>query len=202
DPISVDPTRLPPRQHARRSIMRWGIDHPPIVPVLPTVDRDSWQLTVDGLVEHPMTFSWEDFVALPLVESASDFHCVETWSIFDQQWEGLPFNKLVDMVHPYPEALYVFFESADGYTTSLTVEELSADENLLAIKVNGEMLDQGYGGPLRLVVPQKYAYKSAMYVTHITFMATKELGYWEKRGYSDTADVWTDDRFSRRRGGY
>jgi DMSO/TMAO reductase YedYZ molybdopterin-dependent catalytic subunit len=125
-----------------------------------------------------------------LVESTSDFHCVETWSVFDQHWEGLPFNRLVAMVQPAPEAKYVFFTSADGYTTSLTLDELSADENLLAVKLNGEFLDQGYGGPLRLVVPQKYAYKSAMYVTRITFTDSKELGYWETRGYSDTADVW------------
>ncbi len=187
--------RLPPRQHVRDKILPWGKQHPGIVSPLPEVNRDTWRLVVDGQVEKPRTFKWAEFLALPLTESTSDFHCVESWSVYDQRWEGLRFNQLLKIVLPRPEAKYAWFESADGYTTSLSLEELAADENLLAIKLNGELLDQTYGGPLRLVVPQKYAYKSAMYVTHITFTAEKELGYWEQRGYSDTADVWTDDRF-------
>jgi DMSO/TMAO reductase YedYZ molybdopterin-dependent catalytic subunit len=186
--------RLPPRQRVRKKILRWGIEHPGIVNQLPDVNRDTWRLTVDGLLETPRTFTWTEFLRLPLVESTSDFHCVETWSVLAQLWEGLRFNQLVKIVRPKPPAKYVWFECADGYTTSLSLEELAADENVLAIKLNGELLDQGYGGPLRLVAPQKYAYKSAMYVTHITFTSQKELGYWEQGGYSDTADIWTDDR--------
>ena len=189
--------RLPPRQRVRSKILHWGTQHPGIVHPLPEVNRDTWKLVVDGLVANPKTFTWAEFLALPLVESTSDFHCVESWSVFDQRWEGLRFNHLLTLVQPRPGAKSVWFECADGYTTSLSLDELAADENLLAIKLNGELLDQGYGGPLRLVVPQKYAYKSAMYITRITFVAKKELGYWEQRGYSDTADVWTDDRFSR-----
>ncbi|OLS12927.1 MAG: molybdopterin binding oxidoreductase [Promethearchaeota archaeon CR_4] len=161
---------------------------------LPDVNRDTWRLTVDGLVETSKTFTWGEFLQLPLLKSTSNFHCVETWSVLAQRWEGLPFSHLVKIVQPKPLAKYAWFECADGYTTSLSLEELAADENFLAIKLNGELLDQDYGGPLRLVVPQKYAYKSAMYITHITFTAQKELGYWEQRGYSDTADIWTDDR--------
>ncbi len=189
--------RLPPRQHVRGKILRWGSQHPGIVSPLPALKRDTWRLVVDGHVEKPRTFTWTEFLQLPLVESISDFHCVESWSVFDQRWEGLRFNQLMKIVQPRSMANYAWFESADGYTTSLSLEELAADENLLAIKLNGELLDQGYGGPLRLVVPQKYAYKSAMYVNHITFTTEKELGYWELRGYSDTADVWKDDRFSK-----
>jgi DMSO/TMAO reductase YedYZ molybdopterin-dependent catalytic subunit len=195
--IQTPTSRLPPRQRVRNKILRWGVQHPGIVHPLPEVNRDTWKLVVDGLVANPKTFMWAEFLALPLVESTSDFHCVESWSVFDQRWEGLRFNQLVYIVQPRPGAKYVWFECADGYTTSLSLEELVPDENLLAIKINGELLDQGYGGPLRLVVPQKYAYKSAMYITHIVFAAKKELGYWEQRGYSDTADVWTDDRFSQ-----
>lgn len=188
---------LPPRQHVRGKILKWGSQHPGIIDTLPEVNRDTWKLVVDGQVEQPQTFTWAEFLGLPLVESTSDFHCVETWSVLNQRWEGLRFNELVKRVRPKAGATYAWFECADGYTTSLSLEELAADENLLAIKLNGELLDQAYGGPLRLVVPQKYAYKSAMYVNHITFTVEKELGYWEQRGYSDTADIWTDDRFSR-----
>jgi DMSO/TMAO reductase YedYZ molybdopterin-dependent catalytic subunit len=89
------------------------------------------------------------------------------------------------------------FECADEYTTSFALKELDGDEILLATRLDGKQLEQGLGFPLRLVVPSKYAYKSALWVTRIRFMLEKELGYWEKRGYSDTADVWRNDRFSR-----
>ena len=101
------------------------------------------------------------------------------------------------MVKPKPDAKFVTFECADGYTTSLSMEELSAPNVLLAYGLNGAPLEVGIGFPLRLIVPSKYAYKSALWVTSIKFTAKKELGYWEKLGYSDTADVWKNDRFAR-----
>jgi DMSO/TMAO reductase YedYZ molybdopterin-dependent catalytic subunit len=103
----------------------------------------------------------------------------------------------VELVKPKPNAKYVSFYCADGYSTSLSLEELSDNDVILAYKLDGNFLEEGLGAPLRLVVPSKYAYKSAMWLTQIRFTEEKELGYWEKRGYSDTADVWKNDRFSR-----
>ncbi len=115
----------------------------------------------------------------------------------DLRWEGVRFTYIVDLVNPKEPAKFVSFEGADGYTTSLSLQELSGKDILLAYKLNGKYLEEGFGAPLRLVVPDKYAYKSAMWITRIKFTSKKEMGYWERRGYSDTADVWKNDRFSR-----
>jgi DMSO/TMAO reductase YedYZ molybdopterin-dependent catalytic subunit len=187
---------LPPGQTPIKSILRWGIDHSGITRSNPKVDLNTYTLTVDGAVDNPQKLSWSGVLKLPAVESVSDFHCVEGWSVLDCKWEGIRFKEIVNLVKPRKSAKLATFECADGYTTSLTLEELSGDNVLLAYKLDDKPLEEGLGFPLRLVVPSKYAYKSALWVTRITFTSEKELGYWEKRGYSDTADVWKDDRFS------
>jgi DMSO/TMAO reductase YedYZ molybdopterin-dependent catalytic subunit len=187
---------LPPGQRAIKRILRWGIDHPGIISENPKIDLEKWALTVDGEVEKPLRLSWDDFLKLPKVESISDFHCVEGWSVLNCRWEGVRFREIVKLVKPKETARSVTFECADGYTTSLTLEELVGDDVLLACKLDGKELEEGLGWPLRLVVPDKYAYKSALWVTRIRFTSGKELGYWEKRGYSDSADVWKNDRFT------
>jgi DMSO/TMAO reductase YedYZ molybdopterin-dependent catalytic subunit len=158
---------------------------------------ERWTLTVQGLVAAPLTLSWPAFAALPTVVSVSDFHCVEGWSVLACKWEGVPFRMVVDLVTPTDAAEFVAFSCEDGYATSLALQELNRDGVLLASKLDGAPLDLELGGPMRLVVPDKYAYKSAMWVTAITFTAEKELGFWEKRGYSDSADPWQNDRLAR-----
>jgi DMSO/TMAO reductase YedYZ molybdopterin-dependent catalytic subunit len=187
--------KLPPRQHEIKSIMRWGIDHPGITSKLPHISKEDWSLEVDGEVDNPVVLSWDDFLDLPQTTSVSDFHCVETWSVLDQKWEGAIFKDLMNLVKPRDTMRYVWFECGDGYTTDLPLEELTGDDIILAHRLNDEPLSQPLGGPMRLVVPHKYAYKSAMWLTHIMFLKDKRLGYWEKGGYSDTADVWKNDRF-------
>jgi len=189
--------KLPPGQHYIDAILRWNIDHPGIVPENPKLDLECWTLTVDGEVEKPVKWTWQEFVALPPVEFISDFHCVEGWSVRDCRWEGVSFKSMAGLVKPSREARSVFFRCADGYTTSLAMDELLQNDVLLAHKLNDEYLDAPLGGPVRLVVPSKYAYKSAMWVERVTFAREKQLGFWEKRGYSDTADVWKNDRFAR-----
>jgi DMSO/TMAO reductase YedYZ molybdopterin-dependent catalytic subunit len=188
--------KLPPGQTLIKRPLRWGIDHPGIARSNPKFDPKTYILAIDGEVEKPLKLSWNEFRKLPTVESVSDFHCVEGWSVQDCRWEGVRFRQITELVKPKENAKFATFACADGYTTSLTLEELSGDDVVLAYKLNGEPLEEGYGFPLRLVVPSKYAYKSAMWVTRITFTLKKELGYWEKRSYSDTADVWKNDRFS------
>ncbi|NWG10587.1 molybdopterin-dependent oxidoreductase [Candidatus Bathyarchaeota archaeon] len=190
---------LPPNQRPIKRLLRWGKDHPTIGEPVPKIDLKTWILTIDGEVENPIKLTWEDFLKLPKAESVSDFHCVETWSVLGCRWEGVRFRSIVALVKPKPNAKYVSFYCADGYSTSLSLEELSGDDILLAYKLDGNFLEEGLGAPLRLVVPSKYAYKSAMWLTQIRFTTAKELGYWEKRGYSDTADVWKNDRFSKTR---
>ncbi len=185
---------MPPDQREIDAILKWNIDHPGIIPENPPTDLKKWTLTVDGEVEKLLRLTWQEFLELPSTESKSDFHCVEGWSVTDCTWHGVRFSSLVQIVKPKKEARYVFFTCSDGYTTSLELKELLKDNVMLAYMLNGENLEESLGGPMRLIVPDKYAYKSAMWVTKITFKKTKELGYWEKRGYSDTADVWKNDR--------
>jgi DMSO/TMAO reductase YedYZ molybdopterin-dependent catalytic subunit len=154
-------------------------------------------LTVDGEVDNPVKLGWKDVLELPKTVSVSDFHCVEGWSVLDCRWEGVRFRDLENVVKPKLTAQAATFECADSYTTSLFLSELAGDDVLLAYKLNGEELEEGLGAPLRLVVPSKYAYKSALWVTRVRFTRGKELGFWERRGYSDSADVWKNDRFRK-----
>jgi DMSO/TMAO reductase YedYZ molybdopterin-dependent catalytic subunit len=189
--------RLPPGQSPTKRILRWGIDHPGIVSVNPRIDKSTYVLTVDGEIENPVKLRWNDVLQLPRTVSVSDFHCVEGWSVLDCRWEGVRFRDLEKLVKPKPTAQAATFECADSYTTSLFLSELAGDDVLLAYKFHGEDLEEGLGAPLRLVVPSKYAYKSALWVTGVHFTRGKELGFWERRGYSDNADVWKNDRFRR-----
>jgi len=185
---------LPPGQKAIDKILMWYVDHPGISRNPPIIDLNTWLLYVNGLVENALKLSWNEFLQLPSIESVSDFHCVEGWSVKDCRWEGVRFKTLMEVVKPKENGKYVWFECADDYTTSLTVNDLLGENVLLAYKLYGESLPFELGGPMRLIAPDKYAYKSPMWITKITFTNKKELGYWEQKGYSDTADVWKSDR--------
>ena len=154
-------------------------------------------MTVDGEIENPVKLGWNDFLKLPQTVSVSDFHCVEGWSVLDCKWEGVKIKDIEKLVKPKDVARAVTFECADNYATSLFREELAGDDVLLAYKLDGEALDEGLGFPVRLIAPSKYAYKSALWVVRLRFTRGKELGFWERRGYSDSADVWRNDRFNR-----
>jgi DMSO/TMAO reductase YedYZ molybdopterin-dependent catalytic subunit len=189
--------KLPPNQKAIGAIMGWGTQHPGIVKKLLVTEKAEWSLTVDGEVENPLRLDWEGFMALPQVESVSDFHCVEGWSVLDQRWEGVLFKTLAEKAGPRPACRYVWFECYDGYTTSLPLEKLMDEDVVIANRLNGQELPQPLGGPVRLVVPKLYAYKSPMWLRGITFMEEDRLGYWESGIYSNTADPWKNDRYNR-----
>ena len=186
---------LPPHQAPIKELMRWGIDHPGITPILPVIDKKDWSLVVDGEVDVSFKLNWDDFMALPQVEVVSNFHCVEGWSVLSQKWGGVLFSVLQERVKPKEVAKYALFECADGYTTSLPLSDLQGGDVVLAHRLNGADLSQPLGGPMRLVVPKKYTYKSAMWLTKITFVSHDKLGFWERGYYSNTADIWTNDRY-------
>jgi len=192
-----DKRSLPPGQVAIKQLLRWGKEHRTIGGSVPKIDLGSWVLVIDGEVETPLKLNWNDILKLPKSESITDFHCVEGWSVLGLKWEGVPFKHLLELVKPKKTAKFVTFECTDGYTTSLSLEELSGENVLLAYKLDGKELEEGLGFPLRLIVPDKYGYKSAMWINRIKFTSKKELGYWESRRYSDTADVWKNDRVSK-----
>ena len=189
--------RLPPNKKPIKRILRWGTDHPGITSANPHIDTNTYVLIVDGEVESSVKLKWSDVLELPRAESVSDFHCVEGWSVLDCKWEGVRFSDLENVVQPKPTAQAATFECADSYTTSLLLSELAGDDVILAYKLNGEALEDGLGFPLRLIVLSKYAYKSALWLTRISFTRGKKLGFWERRGYSESANVWKNDRFRR-----
>jgi DMSO/TMAO reductase YedYZ molybdopterin-dependent catalytic subunit len=189
--------KLPLGQRPVSRILRWGIDHPGITSTNPKISLETYTLTVDGEVEKPVKLLWEDFLKLPQSDSVSDFHCVEGWSVLDCRWRGVRVKDIEQLVKPKETTKAVTFECADAYSTSLFRTELAGDDVLLAYKLNGEPLEVGYGFPVRLIVPSKYAYKSALWVVRLRFTRGKEVGFWERRGYSDSADVWKNDRFNR-----
>ncbi len=183
--------KLPPGQKAVKKIF------PRHIGVVPKFDAQTWSLIVDGEVEKPLQLKWSDFLSLPRVELVADFHCVEGWSVLDNKWEGVAFKTITERAVPKTNAKHVFFTCDDGYTTALPLTDLLDDSVLLASKLNDKLLEPENGAPLRLIVPKKYAYKSAMWIRRITFASKTTLGYWELRGYSDTADPWKNDRYSR-----
>ena len=182
--------RLPPGQHLTES---WPVLD---LGILPRVDRSNWQLAVDGLVENPVTWRWDDLQAQPVFRSLSDIHCVTSWSRYDNRWEGVSARHLLSVVRPRPEARFVLFHSSDGYTTNLPLEVFGAEDALLATTWQGEPIDRDHGGPVRVVVPQRYFWKSAKWVKRIEFLAEDKRGYWETRGYHNEGDPWREERYA------
>ncbi|MFW6384944.1 MAG: sulfite oxidase-like oxidoreductase [Halodesulfurarchaeum sp.] len=162
----------------------------------PTWDPSSWEFTVTGAVENPLTFDWETFTDLPRETQRQDFHCVTGWSKFDCEFTGVTFPTIAERAEVHEDAVHVLFYALDGYTTDLPLEACLRDSVLFAWEYDGEPLEAGHGAPLRVVTPQKYAYKGAKWVTGVEFLSEPERGYWEKRGYSVTANPWDEDRYS------
>ena len=181
---------LPPGQYEVASLRKFHVGLPNYF------DEETWTLEVEGLVEKPLTLSYMELMNLPRAVRVSDFHCVTGWSKLKSAWEGTLFTTIMRESRPLKEAKYATIVCENGYSTSLPLSDLALDDVMLAYRLDNAELIHPHGGPLRLVVPHKYAYKSAKWVRKIRFTETQELGYWETRGYSNTADPWTEDRYS------
>ena len=162
----------------------------------PLVQPSQWELIVDGEVEEPLKLSWRDFMALPQFEDTSDFHCVTTWSKLDVKWEGVQLATLLAVAKPKPDATHVMTHAYDGYTTNLPLEEALKDDVLVVHTAEGKPLPTEHGGPARIITPQLYAWKGAKWIHRIELLSRDRRGYWELRGYSNTAHPWRDDRYS------
>lgn len=182
--------KVPPGQKATD---RWPVLD---LGVQPEIPLDFWSLTVSGLVENPETFNWEQFNKLPQTKDNSDFHCVTTWSKLDNNWEGVKFSDIASECGLLPEAQYVYIKAYDGYSTNLPLEEAMKYDVLLVHTWEGKPLTKEHGGPVRMITPQLYAWKGAKWIGEIIFRDYDELGFWEKRGYSNTAEPWLNDRYS------
>ena len=171
--------------------------------VQPEIAAAEWRLEVCGLVEQPITLDLEALLALPQVEEASDFHCVTTWSLMDTRFGGVRFRDLADAVRPLPEARFLLCtgydadpDSGEAFTTNLSLEDAMSADVLLAHHWQGEPLPRDHGGPVRMITPRLYAWKGTKWLRKIEFMAEDQLGFWERRGYSNTARPWNNDRYS------
>jgi DMSO/TMAO reductase YedYZ molybdopterin-dependent catalytic subunit len=162
----------------------------------PSWDPDSWTFEVWGAVENELTLDWESFRELPSETQIQDFHCVTGWSKFDCSFTGVTFPTLADRAGVTDDAVHVLFHAMDDYTTNLPLEACLRDEVLFAYEYDGESLPPDHGGPLRVVTPHRYAYKGAKWVSGVEFLTEPRRGYWERRGYSNTADPWNEERYS------
>jgi DMSO/TMAO reductase YedYZ molybdopterin-dependent catalytic subunit len=181
--------RLPPGQHLVRD---W--------PVLdlgeqPEIALADWRLVIDGAVDHPADWDWSTFQSQPQSRKTSDIHCVTTWSRYDNGWEGVATRDVLDAVMPKEDAHFVVLHSYDGYTTNITLEDFASEDALLAHSWQGAPLTRAHGGPVRLVVPHLYFWKSAKWLKRIEFAKRDKPGFWEVNGYHNRADPWKEQRY-------
>jgi len=181
--------RLPPGQHL---VEKWPVLD---LGVQPDLDKATWRLRIEGLVEKPVTLGFDEFMALPQMEDVSDIHCVTTWSRYDNHWAGVSSRTIVDLVRPKADARHVIFHAYDGYTTNLALEAFLAPDVLIAHSWEGAPLTREHGGPVRAIVPQWYFWKSAKWIRRIEFSAVDKPGFWEERGYHNEGDPWTEQRY-------
>lgn len=186
---SPSQNRLPPGQH---ETMDWPVLD---LGIQPNLAEKDWSLSVGGAVESPLKWSWDDFLAQPQTELVSDIHCVTTWSRYDNTWTGVSARHLLAMVQPRASARFIMFRSYDGYTTNVPLARFADDDVMLAHSWQGEKLTREHGGPVRVVIPKLYFWKSAKWLRAITFMDQDSPGYWELRGYHDEGDPWTEQRY-------
>jgi DMSO/TMAO reductase YedYZ molybdopterin-dependent catalytic subunit len=162
----------------------------------PNFDLDRWQFRLFGNVAEETKLSFDDFMALPLVTVKTDFHCVTRWSMLDCTWEGIHIRDIIGKVDIISSTRFVMIHAYGQYTTNLPLADLIDDDVLFAHSWNGEPLTKDHGGPLRLVVPKLYAWKSAKWVNGLEFMEYDQPGFWEQAGYHDRGDPWQEERFS------
>ena len=180
--------RLPPGQSAT---LKWPVLHYASVPAF---DSKTWRFETSGLVERRLSLDWDAFLELPRTEITSDFHCVTRWSRFDNRWEGVSFRSIHSLTRAKPEATHVQVSCSEGYTTNVPLADLLEANVLLAYQHDGEPLPAEHGGPLRMVVPKLYAWKSAKWVRGLEFMPQDRPGFWEMNGYHRYGDPWKEQR--------
>jgi len=162
----------------------------------PTIDLNQWNFKISGLVENKISFDWDEFILLPKFKITSQFHCVTKWSRIKNTWEGVKLNDLLKLANPLLSAKFTLIHCYGEYTTNLPLKCLLDDNVILAYKHDNKMLDKEHGGPLRLVVPKRYGWKSAKWVKEIELINENKPGFWESRGYHMNGDPWKEERFS------
>jgi DMSO/TMAO reductase YedYZ molybdopterin-dependent catalytic subunit len=181
--------RVPPGQYLtdRFPVLHYGS--------VPRFDKATWDFRIWGLVEEEKRWTFDQLRALPAKEIVTDIHCVTRWSKLDTRWEGVSTRELLSHVRAKPEARYVLVHAEQGFTANLTLDDFLREENQFAWRYDGKELAPEHGGPLRLVVPSLYFWKSAKWVRGIELLAEDRPGFWESYGYHNRGDPWKEERF-------
>jgi DMSO/TMAO reductase YedYZ molybdopterin-dependent catalytic subunit len=164
--------------------------------IKPDITTAQWQLRLYGLVENELLLDWDAFQSLNHITDVSDFHCVTRWSQLDMDWQGVRARDVLEMAGPLEKAKYVTMHGYDGYTTNLPLDALLDDDVLIAHSVLGAPLTREHGGPVRMVVPKRYAWKGAKWLKAIEVHEFDKRGFWEVRGYHNDAFPFEEQRFS------
>ena len=188
-PDQENSDRVPPGQHLAKGfpVLTYG--------AAPKVSLDGWEFRVWGLAK-PAVFTWSDFMNLPHNEFTADFHCVTRWSKLDVKWTGIKVTDFINLIEVDSKAAHVMEHCYGGYTTNIAVADFVREENFFAFKLFGEDLPSEHGGPMRLVVPHLYAWKSAKWINGLEFLDQEELGFWERNGYHRRGEPWEEERYS------
>ena len=185
--LVADPSRVPPGQYVT--------DDFPVLAAGPTphTPPGEWSFTINGAVEETVSWSWEEFLALPSETITTDIHCVTKWSKLDTSWKGVSVDTLLAAVDG--EAEYLTAVSDGGYTANLALEDVTGGKAWVAYEYAGQPLDPEHGGPARLLVPHLYFWKSAKWVRGLTLTVGDEPGFWETYGYHNRGDPWLEQRY-------
>jgi DMSO/TMAO reductase YedYZ molybdopterin-dependent catalytic subunit len=184
--LGIDPERLPPGQSPTVKF--------PVFTFRSVPSIEDWSLTIDGAVDNPFTLDLAGLRALPRVEQVSDFHCVTRWSQFDMRWGGVRARDVVETARPREAATHVVAHGYDGYTTNLPLAALLAGDALIADAYDGRPLEPDHGAPVRLLVPSRYGWKSAKWLSRLELLDHDEPGFWERNGYHNDGDPWREER--------
>jgi len=182
--------RLPPGQ---KEVKNWPVLD---LGVQPDLRPEAWRLQIGGLVENPITWTLAEYMAQPQVDFVSDIHCVTQWSRYDNHWRGVSARHIIDLVRPLAGAKHVLFHSYDGYTTNVRREVFEEPNVLLAHSWEGKPIPREHGGPVRVIIPDWYFWKSPKWVSQIEFVEQDRPGFWEVRGYHNEGDPWKEERYS------
>jgi DMSO/TMAO reductase YedYZ molybdopterin-dependent catalytic subunit len=188
---TADPVRdrLPPGQ---RLVRDWPVLD---LGVQPDVTPERFRLDLDGMVESPLHLTLDDLLALPQSDSVSDIHCVTQWSRYDNHWQGVAARTLLELARAKPEARHVVFHAHDGYTTNVRLDQFDQPDVFLVHRWEGKPIARQHGGPVRMLIPRLYFWKSAKWLRRIELIGQNRPGFWEVRGYHNNADPWQEERY-------
>jgi DMSO/TMAO reductase YedYZ molybdopterin-dependent catalytic subunit len=185
----IDPTRVPPGQYVtdRFPVLHAG--------VTPRVDVSKWDFQINGLVETPASFAYQQMLDMPQVSRSFDIHCVTKWSKLDTVWEGVAVSEVMSKIKLAPGVTHVLVMAEQGFTANLPLADFVREENLFAHRFGGKPLEPDHGWPLRLVVPHLYFWKSVKWVRGLKFLDHDAPGFWERNGYHMYGDPWREQRY-------